>query len=97
MLSCQRARGLLSGLWGLAPGGLAKAALAPRFGAPATDGRCAVCGAWLGSGWGCRATTGRFMVWSRMMMRFWNSASVAVHATLKRMPQYDDATMVFHV
>ena len=56
-----------------------------------------MCGAWLGSGWGCRATTGRFMVWSRMMMRFWNSASIAVHATLRRMSQHDDATMVFHV
>jgi hypothetical protein len=49
-------------------------------------------GAWLASGLGCRATTGRFMVWPRMMMRFWNSASVAVHATLRR----DDAAMVFH-
>ena len=48
-----------------------------------------MCGAWLGLGWG--------WVWSRMMMRFWNSASVAVHATLSRMSQYDDATMVFHV
>ncbi len=36
-------------------------------------------------------------MWSRMMMRFWNSASVAVHATLRRMSQNDDATMVFHV
>jgi hypothetical protein len=42
-----------------------------------------VCGAWLGSGWGCRATT----VWSRMMMLFWNFASVAVHATLTRIPK----------
>jgi hypothetical protein len=31
-----------------------------------------------------------------MMMWFWNSAS-AVHATLWRMSQNDDATMVFHV
>jgi hypothetical protein len=52
---------------------------------------CAARGAWLG--WDCRATTGRFMVWSRMTMRFWNSASVALHATLNRMP----AAMVFHV
>ena len=37
------------------------------------------------------------MVWSRMMMRFWNSASVAVHAALRRISQYDDATRVFHV
>ena len=36
-------------------------------------------------------------MWSRMVMRFWNSASVAVHATLRRMSQNDDATMVFHV
>ena len=37
------------------------------------------------------------MVWSQMMMRFWNSASVAVHATLRRMSQKDDAAIVFHV
>ena len=36
-------------------------------------------------------------MWSRMMMRFWKSASVAVHAALRRMYQNDDATMVFHV
>jgi hypothetical protein len=27
------------------------------------------------------------MVWSRMMMRLWNSAFVAVHATLRRISQ----------
>ncbi len=37
------------------------------------------------------------MVWSQMMMRFWNSTSVAVHATLRRMYQNDDAAMVLHV
>ncbi len=37
------------------------------------------------------------MVWSRMMMRFWDSASVAVHATLILISQNDDATMVLHV
>ncbi len=31
------------------------------------------------------------------MMRFWNSASVVVHATLRLMSQKDDAAMVFHV
>ena len=30
------------------------------------------------------------------MMRFWYSASVAAHATLKRMSQNDEATIVFH-
>ncbi len=37
------------------------------------------------------------MVWSRMMTRFWNTASVAVHAPLRRMSQNDDAVMVFHI
>ncbi len=41
--------------------------------------------------------TGRFVVWLQMMMRFWNSASVAVHATLRRMFQNDVTNMVFHV
>ena len=31
------------------------------------------------------------------MMRFWNSASVAAHAMLKRMSQNDEDTMVFQV
>ncbi len=30
-------------------------------------------------------------------MRFWNAASVAVHATLRRMSQNDDDAMVLHV
>jgi len=31
------------------------------------------------------------------MMWFWYSASVAAHAMLKRMPQNDEATIVFYV
>jgi len=46
---------------------------------------------------GCRATTGRLMVLSWRMMRFWYSASVAAHATLKRMSQNDEANIAFHV
>ena len=30
------------------------------------------------------------------MMRFWNSASVAAYAMLRRMSQKDEATIVFH-
>jgi len=30
------------------------------------------------------------------MIRFWYSASVAAHAMLKRMPQNDEVTIVFH-
>ena len=52
--------------------------------------------AWLGSGWGCRATTGRLKVLSWRMMRFWYSASVAAHAMLKRKSQNDEATIVLH-
>jgi hypothetical protein len=45
---------------------------------------------------GCCATTGRLRVLPWRMMRFWHSASVAVHALLKRMSQNDEATIVFH-
>ena len=31
------------------------------------------------------------------MMRFWNSASVAAHAMLRRMSQNDEVIIVFHV
>ena len=41
--------------------------------------------------------TGRLRVWSRAIKRFWNSASVAAHATLRRISQYVDAIDVFHV
>ena len=44
--------------------------------------------------WGCRVTMCRLRVLS--MMRFWNSASVAAHAMLRRMSQKDEATIVFN-
>lgn len=47
-----------------------------------------------GSGCGCRTTTEKPGAWFRWMMRFWYSASVAMHAALRRMPQKENAAMV---
>ena len=43
-----------------------------------------------------RTTTGTLRVMSWRMMRFWYLESVAANAILKRMPQNDEATVVFH-